>query len=334
MQFAQLKRREFITLLGGAVATLPHAARAQQSSMPVIGFFNHGTPEGTAQFVTAFRKGLSESGYVEGQNVTVEYRWGYNDNKLLPELAADLIRRRVSVIAAPMSTSAALAAKAATTTIPIVFGTGGDPMQIGLVTSFNRPGGNITGVSVLSWQMAGKRLEWLHELLPTATRFAVLINPETQGGLPETFINESRIAAATLGLQIDILNASANPNIDTALAEAAEKKVQGLLVTPELLFNNRRVQLVALTLRYVIPTIFPWREAVQTGGLMSYGASFSDGYRQVGIYTGRVLKGEKVGDLPVMQASKFELVINLHTAKILGLTLPPTLLASADEVIE
>jgi putative tryptophan/tyrosine transport system substrate-binding protein len=325
-------RREFITLLGGAAAW-PVAAQAQQQAMPVIGFLNHGTPEGTVQFVAAFRKGLGKTGYVEGQNVTVEYRWGYNDNKLLPELAADLIRRRVSVIAAPMSTSAALAAKAATTTIPIVFGTGGDPVEIGLVTSFNRPGGNVTGVSVLSWHMAGKRLEWLHELLPTATRFAVLINPETQG-LPETFINESRIAAATLGLQIDILNASANPNIDAALADAAEKKIQGLLVTPELLFNNRRVQLVALTLRYVMPTIFPWREAVETGGLMSYGASFSDGYRQVGIYTGRVLKGEKVGDLPVMQASKFELVINLHTAKILGLTLPPTLLASADDVIE
>jgi putative tryptophan/tyrosine transport system substrate-binding protein len=260
-----IRRRDFMTALGGAAAAWPLPAGAQQLAMPVIGFLNHGTPEGTAQFVAAFRKGLSETGYVEGQNVAVEYRWGYNDNKLLPELAADLIRRRVSVIAAPMSTSAALAAKAATTTIPIVFGTGGDPVEIGLVTSFNRPGGNVTGVSVLSWQMAGKRLEWLHELLPTATRFAVLINPETQGGLPETFINESRIAAATLGLQIDILNASANPTIDAALADAAEKKIQGLLVTPELLFNNRRAQLVALTLRYVMPTIFPWREAVETG---------------------------------------------------------------------
>jgi putative tryptophan/tyrosine transport system substrate-binding protein len=327
-----MQRREFITLLGGAAAW-PLAARAQQARMPVVGFFNHGAPEASAGFVAAFRKGLSETGYTEGQNVTVEYRWGYNDDKLLPELAADLIRRRVSVIATPMSTSAALAAKAATRTIPIVFGTGSDPVQVGLVTNINRPSGNITGVSVMSWQLAGKRLGWLHELLPTATHFAVLINPKTPG-LGETFIKEVQIAAATLGLQIDVLNASATPDIDTALADAAEKKIEGLLVAPELLFNNRRVQLVALTLRYVMPTIFPWREAVETGGLMSYGASFADGYRQVGIYTGRVLKGEQAGDLPVMQASKFELVINLPTAKILGLTLPPTLLASADEVIE
>jgi len=327
-----MKRREFIALVGGTVAW-PLSARAQQSAMPVVGFFNHGTPEATAQFVAAFRKGLNETGYVEGQNVTVEYRWGYNDDKLLPELAADLIRRRVSVIATPMSTSAALAAKAATTAIPIVFGTGSDPVQVGLVTNFNRPGGNITGISVLSWQLAGKRLGWLHELLPTATRFAVLVNPKTPS-LPETFIKEAQKAAATLGLQIDVLTASTNPDIDTALVVAAEKKIEGLLVTPELLFNNRRVQLVALTLRYVLPTIFPWREAVETGGLMSYGASFADGYHQVGIYTGRVLNGESAGDLPVMQASKFELVINLQTAKILGLTLPPTLLASADEGIE
>jgi len=327
-----MRRRDFITVLGGTAATWPLAARAQHTA-PVIGFFNHGTPEATALFVTAFRKGLSETGYVEGQNVTVEYRWGYNDDKLLPELAADLIRRRVSVIATPMSTSAALAAKAATTAIPIVFGTGSDPVQVGLVTNFNRPGGNITGISVLSWQLAGKRLGWLHELLPTATRFAVLVNPKTPS-LPETFIKEAQKAAATLGLQIDVLTASTNPDIDTALVVAAEKKIEGLLVTPELLFNNRRVQLVALTLRYVLPTIFPWREAVETGGLMSYGASFADGYHQVGIYTGRVLNGESAGDLPVMQASKFELVINLQTAKILGLTLPPTLLASADEVIE
>ena len=328
-----MRRRKFIKVIAGSVVAWPLAARAQQVTMPVVGFFNHGTPEATAQFVAAFRKGLNETGYVEGQNVTVEYRWGYNDDKLLPELAADLIRRRVSVIATPMSTSAALAAKAATTAIPIVFGTGSDPVQVGLVTNFNRPGGNITGISVLSWQLAGKRLGWLHELLPTATRFAVLVNPKTPS-LPETFIKEAQKAAATLGLQIDVLTASTNPDIDTALVVAAGKKIEGLLVTPELLFNNRRVQLVALTLRYVLPTIFPWREAVETGGLMSYGASFADGYHQVGIYTGRVLNGESAGDLPVMQASKFELVINLQTAKILGLTLPPTLLASADEVIE
>ena len=328
-----MRRRKFIKVIAGSVVAWPLAARAQQPAMPVVGFFNHGAPEATAQFVAAFRKGLNETGYVEGQNVTVEYRWGYNDDRRLSELAADLVSRRVSVIATPMSTSAALAAKAATTAIPIVFGTGSDPVQVGLVTNFNRPGGNITGISVLSWQLAGKRLGWLHELLPTATRFAVLVNPKTPG-LPETFIKEAQIAAATLGLQIDVLTASANPDIDTAIGVAAEKKMEGLLVTPELLFNNRRVQLVALTLRYVLPTIFPWREAVETGGLMSYSASFADAYHQVGIYTGRVLNGESAGDLPVMQASKFELVINLQTAKILGLTLPPTLLASADDVIE
>jgi putative tryptophan/tyrosine transport system substrate-binding protein len=328
-----IRRREFITLLGGAAVSWPLAARAQQRALSVIGFFNQGVPESSTQFAAAFRKGLGETGYVEGQNVTVEYRWGYNDDKLLPELAADLVRRRVSVIATPMSTSAALAAKAATTTIPIIFGTGGDPVQAGLVTSFNRPGGNITGVTVLSWQLAGKRLGWLHELLPTARRFAVLVNPKTPG-VTETFIKEVQIAAATLGSQIDILTASTNPDIDTALADAVARKTEGLIISPDLLFNNRRVPLVALTLRHVVPTIFPWREAVEAGGLMSYGASFSDAYRQVGIYTGRILNGDKPGDLPVVQASKFELVINSHTAKTLGLTLPPTLLASADEVIE
>jgi putative ABC transport system substrate-binding protein len=327
-----MRRREFIRLLGGAAAW-PVAAWAQQRPLPVIGYFNHGAPEASAPFAAAFRKGLSETGYVESQNVTVEYRWGYNDNKLLPELAADLVRRRVSVIATPMSTSAALAAKAATTTIPIVFGTGGDPVEVGLVTSFNQPGGNITGVSILNWHLAGKRLGWLHELLPTAGRFALLVNPKSPV-VTETFIKEVQIAAATLGLQIDILTASANPDIDTALADAAARKTEGLIVAPDLLFNNRRVQLVALTLRHALPAIFPWREAVEAGGLMSYGASFADGYRQVGIYTGRVLNGDRPGDLPVMQASRFELVINLHTAKMLGLTLPPTLLASADEVLE
>ena len=231
-----MRRRDFITLLGSTVPAWSPAARAQQPPMPVIGFFNHGAPEATAQFVAAFRKGLNETGYVEGQNVTVEYRWGYNDDRRLAELAADLVSRRVSVIATPMSTSAALAAKAATTTVPIVFGTGGDPVQVGLVSNFNRPGGNITGVSVLSWQLAGKRLGWLHELLPTATRFAVLVNPKTPG-LPETFIKEAQIAAATLGLQIDVLTASANPDIDTAIGVAAEKKMEGLLV----LLNQKKL---------------------------------------------------------------------------------------------
>jgi ABC-type uncharacterized transport system substrate-binding protein len=327
-----LKRRSFITLLGGA-AMRPLAAVAQQQPVPVIGLLNQGWPEPSAKFVAAFREGLGEIGYVEGQSVMIEYRWGQFNNERLPELAADLVRRKVSVIATPGSTPAALAAKAATTTIPIVFDIGGDPVEFGLVSSFNRPGGNITGISHLNFQLVGKQLGWLHELLPTATRFAALTNPKNPI-LAETFVKQVRIAAATLGLQIDVLTASANPDIDTALADAAKKKIEGLLVAPELLFNNRRVPLVALTLRYVIPTIFPWREAVEAGGLMSYGADFADGWRQCGSYTGRVLKGEKAGDLPVMQASKFELVINLPTAKILGLTFPPTILASADDVID
>ena len=327
-----MRRRDFITLVGGAAAW-PLAARAQQQSVPVIGFLNHGSPEPSAKFAAAFRKGLGEIGYVEGQSVTIEYRWGQNNIERLPKLAADLVRRKVSVIVTPGSTPAALAAKAATTTIPVVFDLGGDPVQLGLVTSFNRPGGNITGIYHLNFELVGKQLGWLHELLPTATRFAALINPKNPG-LAETFIKQVRIAAATLGLQIDVLTASANPDIDTALADAAKKKIEGLLVAPELLFNNRRVQLVALTLRYVMPTIFPWREAVESGGLMSYGASFADAYHQVGIYTGRVLNGDKAGDLPVMQASKFELVINSGTARMLGLTVPASLLAIADEVIE
>jgi putative ABC transport system substrate-binding protein len=299
----------------------------------VVGFFNHGSPEPSANFVAAFRKGLSESGYIEGQNVTIEYRWGRNDNQRLPELAADLVSRRVSVIATPVSTSAALAAKAATTTIPIVFGIGGDPVEVGLVANFNRPGGNITGISIMNWELQAKRLGWLHELLPAAGGFAVLVNPKTPA-VVEPFIRDVQTAAATIGVRVEVLTASSNRDIDTVFTSLVPKKADALLVSPDLLFNNRRVQLVALTLRYAVPAIFPWREAVEIGGLMSYGASFSDGYRQVGIYTGRVLKGEKPGELPVMRASKFELVINLQTARTLGLTVPPTLLATADEVIE
>ncbi len=331
MQFDRVKRRDFITLVGGAAAPWPLSALAKPAT-PVVGFFNHGSPDPSARFVAAFRKGLSESGYIEGQNVTIEYRWGHNDNEQLPELAADLVSRRVSVIATPLSTSAALAAKAATTTIPIVFGIGGDPVEVGLVANFNRPGGNITGISSMNWELQAKRLGLLHDLLPAAGGFAVLVNPKTPA-IVEPFIKEVQ-AAAAIGVRVEVLTASTNRDIDTVFTSLVSKKADALLVSLDLLFNNRRVQLVGLTLRYAVPAIFPWREAVETGGLMSYGASFADGYRQVGIYTGRVLKGEKPSELPVMRASKFELVINLQTAKTLGLTVSPTLRASADEVIE
>jgi putative ABC transport system substrate-binding protein len=324
-----MRRREFITLIGGAAAW-PLAARAQQAAIPVIGFFNHGAPEPSAHLVAAFRKGLSESGYVDGQNVAIEYRWGHNDNNRLPELAADLVRRRVSVIA---STSASLAAKAATATIPIVFGIGGDPVQAGLVASFNRPGGNVTGVSVMNWELGAKRLGLLRELRPAAARFAVLVNPDI-AVVVEPFVNDVQAAAAAIGREVDVLSARTVRDIDTAFMSLLQKRADALLVSPDQLFNNRRVQLVGLSLRHAVPAIYPWREAVEIGGLMSYGPSFPDQYRQVGIYAGRVLKGEKPGDLPVVRASKFELVINLQTAKTIGLDVPATLLASADEVIE
>jgi ABC-type uncharacterized transport system substrate-binding protein len=327
-----MRRREFIRVLGGAAAW-PLAARAQQPALPVVGFINHGSPEASAHLVAAFRKGLSETGHIEGQNVAIEFRWAHNDNDRLPELAADLVRRQVSVIATPVSTSASLAAKAATTTIPIVFGIGGDPVQAGLVANFNRPGGNVTGISALNWELGAKRLGLLEALLPPSARIAVLINPNTPV-VVEPFIKEVQAAAAAIGTRIEIVRASTNREIDSAFASVVQKRADALVVSPEQLFNNRRVQLVGLTFRHGLPAIFPWREAVTIGGLMSYGVDFTDQYRQVGIYAGRVLKGEKPGELPILRASKLELVLNLQTATTLGVTLPPQLLAQADEVIE
>jgi ABC-type uncharacterized transport system substrate-binding protein len=326
-----VNRREFIILSGGAVAW-PLAARAQQAAMPVIGYLNPGAPDGNSPNIAAFRKGLSEIGYVEGQNLAIEFRWADNQIDRLPTLAADLIRRRVAVIATPVSTPASLAVKAATTTIPIVFGVGTDPVQAGLVDSFNRPGGNITGVVGLNWELGGKRIELLHELLPEASRLGVLVNPNTSESDP--FIKEVQAAAANFDRQIVVLTASTSREIDAVFADLAAKQAGALLVASDQLFFNRRVQLVGRSLRHVVPAIYPWREAVEIGGLMSYGSSFPDLFRQAGIYTGRILKGEKPADLPVMQATKFELVINLQTAKILGTEVPPTLLAQADEVIE
>jgi putative ABC transport system substrate-binding protein len=332
MRINPLRRREFITLLGGAAASWPLIARAQQASMPVVGYLYSGSLEPSAHLVAAFRTGLGETGYIEGQNVAIEYRYAQNENDRLPELAADLVRRRVAVLVAPGSTPAALAAKAATATVPVVFSGGGDPVQAGLVASLNRPGGNVTGVTTMSVELGAKRLGLLHELLPAAARFAVLVNPNSP--LTEPFVTDVRAAASGIGRQIEVLTASTNRDIDAAFASFVQKQADALLVTPDALFLNRRVQLVTLAARQAVPTIYPVREDAAAGGLMSYGSNFADLFRQTGIYAGRVLKGEKPADLPILRATKFEFVINLQTAKTLGIEIPTTLLARADEVIE
>jgi putative ABC transport system substrate-binding protein len=325
-----LRRREFTTLVGGTAAW-PLAARAQQA-MPVIGFLFGGSPEASANFVAAFRNGLGEAGYVEGQNVAIEYLWTHNDNDRLSELAADLVRRRVAVIVTPNLIAAALAAKAATATIPIVFGGGFDPVQAGLVASLNQPGGNVTGISFMSVETGGKRLGLLHELLPGAARFAMLVNPTNPNAEPN--ITEARAAASVIGRQIEVLAARTNRDIDTAFGSLVQKQADALLVSPEPLFTTRRVQLVTLAARHAVPTIYYIREFAEIGGLISYGPNVADQYRQVGVYSGRILKGEKPGDLPILRPTKFEFVINLQTAKTLGLEVSPMLLARADEVIE
>jgi putative ABC transport system substrate-binding protein len=326
-----MRRREFITLLGGAAAW-PLAAHAQQAAVPVVGFVYPGVPELSTGIVAAFRKGLNEAGFIEGRNVTVEFRFAYNDNARLPELAADLAQRRVAVIATPGSTPSALAAKAATTTIPIVFGIGPDPVEIGLVASLNRPGGNITGVSSMNAELGAKRLGLLHELLPTAVRFAVLVNPNNRN--VEALTRDAQATASALSRQVEIFPASSTREIDAAFVSLLQKRADALLVSPDPLFDSRRVQLVTLATHHRLPTIYPFRENVEIGGLMSYGSSAAERDRQVGIYTGRILKGEKAAELPVIRAAKFEFVINLQTAKVLGLNVPQALLATADEVIE
>jgi ABC-type uncharacterized transport system substrate-binding protein len=327
-----MRRRAFIRLLGGAAVSWPLAARAQQPAMPVVGYLYGGSPGASADFVAAFRKGLSDAGYVEGQNVAIEYRWTHNDNDRLPELTADLVRRRVAVIVTPNFIAAALAAKAATTTIPIVFGGGFDPVHAGPVASLNKPGGNATGVSFMSVELGAKRLGLLHELLPGAARLAMLVNPTNPNA--EANITEARGAASYIGREIEVLTASTNRDIDTAFASLVQKRADALLVSPEPLFTNRRVQLITLAARHAVPAIYPIREFAEIGGLMSYGPHITDQYRQVGVYTGRILKGEKPADLPILRPTNFEFVINLQTAKILGLEVPPTLIARADEVIE
>jgi putative ABC transport system substrate-binding protein len=322
-----MKRREFITLLGGAAAW-PIAARAQQRGFPVIGYFSLGSDRTGDPF---FRKGLSDTGYVVDQNVAIEYRSANNDTGRLPELAADLVRRRVAVIFIPGSAAAVLAAKAATTTIPIIFYTGADPVQAGLVSNFDRPGGNVTGVSTMNIELGAKRLGLLHDLLPRAARIAVLVNPSN--ALAGSVVADVQAATVALGLQVEILIAGTNDDIDTAFASLAQKRVDALLVSPDPLFMSRRVQLATLAVRHAMPAIYPFREIVEAGGLMSYGSSATD-LRQVGVYTGRVLNGERPSDLPVIRATKFEFVINLQTAKALDIAVPSGLLAIADEVIE
>ena len=306
-------------------------AGAQQPALPVVGYLGNASPDATAQLVVAFRKGLSETGHVEGQNVAIEFRWTHNDDNRLPELAADLVRRRVAVIAAPGSVGAALAAKAATATIPIVF-SGGEPVQYGLVASLSRPGGNVTGINSMNSELTAKRLGLLRDLLPRAARFAVLVNANNPSS--EAMIVDARAAAAAIGRQIEILTASTNGDIDAAFASLKQKQVEALLVAPDPLFVSRRVQIQSLAMRHAVPAIFSHREAAEVGGLMSYGSSLIDLFRQTGIYVGRVLKGEKPADLPVMRATRFEFVINMQTARILGIEVPATLLATADEVIE
>jgi putative ABC transport system substrate-binding protein len=327
-----MRRREFITLLGGAAASWPLAARAQQAATPVIGFLHAGAPEANANNVRAFRKGLGETGHVEGSNVSIDFQWAYGDLARYKELVADLVRRQVAVIVTPLGTTAALAAKAATTTIPIVFSSGTDPVQVGLVPSLKRPGGNLTGVNYMQSELGAKRLGLLHEMVPLASRF-LLVNP-TNLVAAEATIKEVGTAAVAIGRQVDVVKAATAPEIEAAFGKIAPNRVDALVVAPDPLFFDRAVLIAMLAARYVLPAIYGPREFVDAGGLMSYGASNKERYRQVGIYAGRILKGEKPADMPIIQPTKFELVLSLPTARMIGIAVPPSLLAQADEVIE
>jgi ABC-type uncharacterized transport system substrate-binding protein len=326
-----MKRREFIALLGGAAAAWPRVPYAQQSAkLPVVGFLNLGTPEGYSDMVAAFHQGLKETGHVVGENVAIEYRWARGRYDLMPGMAADLVRLNVAVIVG--NSTPALAAKNATTTIPIVFSAPGDPVEFGLVTRMNRPGGNVTGVSSLAAELGPKRLELLHELVPDATVMAMLVNPKARNA--ERQSGDLRAAAAALGLQLHVLHASSEDQFDPALVTARRLGAGGLVIMADPLLNTWTEQLAALAVRHAMPAIYQYREFAAAGALMSYGGSIRDQYRLVGVYTGRILKGERPGDLPVQQATKVDLIINLKTARALGLTVPPTLRALANEVIE
>jgi putative ABC transport system substrate-binding protein len=330
-----MKRREFITLLGGMAAVTsaawPFAVRAQQSAMPVIGFLNAASAQSYMLFTAAFLKGLGEAGYVDGRNVRIEYRWADSQNDRLPALALDLVQRQVTVIAAT-STPAALAAKAATTTIPIVFAMASDPIDAGLIGSLNRPGGNITGATFFTGLLGEKRVGLLRELVPKATDIALLVNPDNRTGVVDG--RNAEAAAHAIGLRATIFNVRAGREIDDLFATLAGNRPDALYVNPDALFFNERNRIVALAARHAIPAIYADRESIEAGGLLSYGASRSEAYRQAGSYVGRILKGEKPGDLPVVLPTRYQLVINLNTAKALGLTIPDKLMALADEVIE
>ena len=327
-----IRRREFIFTLGGAAAAWPLAAHAQQPAMPVIGFLNADSPQRYGQPLSAFLKGLGETGYVDGRNVAIEYRWAEGQYDRLPAMATDLVHRQVTVIAAT-STAAALAAKAATTTIPIVFEMGSDPVRLGLINSLNRPDGNITGVTQLNWEVIPKRLELLHELLPTARVMALLVNP-TDSVYAEMQSRAVLAAAHTLGLELHVLNASTEDDFNSVFANVGHLRAGGLVIGGGAFFYSRIKQLAALAIRHAVPAVFQSREFVAAGGLLSYGSEVTDAYRLAGVYTGRVLKGDRLADLPILQATKVELFINLKTAKALGITVPLPLSGRADEVLE
>jgi putative ABC transport system substrate-binding protein len=328
-----MKRRDFITLLGGAAVSWPLTARAQQPAMPMVAFINAGSADGSATRAAAFRKGLNEAGYVEGQNVTVEYHWLEGQYDRLPALVADLVRRRVAVIATPGNTPGTRAAKAATTTIPIVFAVGEDPVRLGLVASLARPGGNVTGINFFATEVTAKELRLLHDLVPKAVRLAVLVNP-ANAATAEPTLRDVQEAAPTIGLKTQILNATTIGEIDAAFATLAHERPDALLVVPDAFFYSRRGQFATLTAVNKIPAAYGDRDIVAAGGLMSYGADIADAVRQVGVYTGKILKGAKPADLPVLQTTKFEFAINLQTARALGIEVPQAVLSIADEVIE
>jgi putative tryptophan/tyrosine transport system substrate-binding protein len=328
-----IRRRNFLTLLGGAATVWPLVAHAQQRAMPVIGFLHSGSTDTNADRLRALRQSLKETGYVEGENVTIEYRWAENQIDRLPALAAELVHRRVAAIITSGGLAAALAAKAATKTIPIVFNVSEDPVRLGLVASLARPGGNLTGINFLSGELVAKRLELLRTLVPGAARGAVLVNP-TSVANAETTLRDIEPAARAIGLQIQVLNASTSREIDAAFLTFVHERPDLLFIGSDAFFNNRRVQLVHMATRHAIPAAYATRDFADIGGLMSYGSNLNDAYRQIGVYVGRILKGAKPADLPVVQASKFELVINHQTARMLGLTVSPLLLTIADEVIE
>lgn len=326
-----IARRKFIAVLGGVSLVWPLAARAQQLAMPVIGFLHPASPDSFARHVAAFRAGLNETGYVDGRNTMIEFRWAEGQYDRLPALAADLVGRQVAVIAA-VSPPAAIAAKAATTTIPIVFATGDDPVKTGLVSSLNRPDGNVTGVSIFTGVLDGKRLELLSEMVPKATVVAVLLNPTNPQS--QSYENAAQSAASAIGRQVAVLKASNEPDFEGVFAAISERRIGALLVGSDIFFNGRRDQLVALAARHAVPAMYEFREFADAGGLMSYGTSLAETYRQTGIYVGEILKGASPADLPVVQSTKFEFVINLKAAKELGLTVPPSLLIAADDVVQ